>query len=87
MLYLEKSPNIVFIDIGLPDGSGNDLAQRIKAHNPSVYIVMATASHKTDDKVAAVRNHVDGYIGKPLRKKELGDLVERYKSHAQRTSH
>lgn len=77
-LYLEKTPNMVFIDIGLPDGSGNDLAQRIKAHNPAVYIVMATASRKIDDKVAAVRNHVDGYIGKPLRKKELGAYVDRY---------
>lgn len=77
-LYLDKSPSIVFLDIGLPDGSGHDLARRIKEKNPATYIVMATASRDVGDKQEAVYSRVDGFITKPFNKQEINDYVDRF---------
>jgi DNA-binding NarL/FixJ family response regulator len=77
-LYLKNNPDIVFLDILLPDGSGNDLAHKIKEHNPKAYIVMATASDYADDKEEAAFNHVDGFPTKPFDKQKVDDLIDRY---------
>lgn len=85
--YVEKEPNIVFLDVGLPDGNGHDLARRIKKRNPATYVIMATGSRYREDKEEAVFNHVDGYITKPFDKKGLNDYVERYMSLYRKASH
>jgi two-component system chemotaxis response regulator CheY len=77
-LYVEREPHIVFLDVGLPDGNGHDLARRIKKRNPSAYVVMATGSRYREDKEEAAFNHVDGFITKPFDKKGINDFVERY---------
>lgn len=76
--YLAKSPEIVFLDILLPDGSGHDLAHRIKARNPATYVVMATASDYADDRAEADFNRVDAFMTKPYDKQQVNDLIDRY---------
>ncbi|MDR3425194.1 MAG: response regulator [Alphaproteobacteria bacterium] len=76
-LYLDKTPDIVFVDIGLPDGNGHDLARMIKEKNPAAYIIMATASDYVEDKEKAGQNLADGFITKPYNKKEINDYIER----------
>jgi DNA-binding response OmpR family regulator len=77
-LYIDKNPDIVFLDISLPDGNGHDLALRIKKRNPNTYVVMATASRYTEDKQEAASNHVDGFLTKPFTKKEINEHVSWY---------
>lgn len=77
-LFLDKTPHIVFLDIGLPDGNGHDLARIIKEQDPNTYIIMATASHYVEDKKEAVQNHVDGFIVKPFDKKKINDYIDQY---------
>ncbi|MDD3370806.1 MAG: response regulator [Alphaproteobacteria bacterium] len=79
-LYADKKPDIVFIDIGLPDGSGHDLTVQIKKDNPACYIVMATASTTFEEKEMAAHNHADGFITKPFNMREIDDCIERYLS-------
>ena len=76
--YLETAPHIVFLDIGLPDGSGNDLARLIKEHNQTTHIIMATANSDRENKEKAVHNRVDGFIVKPISAKEINDHIERF---------
>src|ERR1700733_14025076 len=64
--YLEIAPHIVFLDIGLPAGNGNDLARMIKEHDQTTYIVMATSNSDRENKEKAVYNRVDGFIVKPI---------------------
>lgn len=83
-MYIERTPNIVFLDINLPDGNGHDLAHKIKQQNPAAYIVMATASHDVDDKIIAAQTRVDGFITKPFDKKQITNYIEQYlASHRQ----
>lgn len=77
-LYLQKSPDIVFLDIMLPDGNGHDLAHRIKDRNPESFIIMATVSDTADDKEQAAFNHVDGFLTKPFGKQKIDDVIARY---------
>jgi len=76
--YLQKAPDIVFLDIQLPDGSGHALAKKIKELDPSSYIVMVTASNQLNDVEMAKQNHVDGFIVKPFNKKRISDCIDHY---------
>lgn len=75
-LYQEKEPDIIFVDIGLPDGNGHDLARKIKEYNPAAFVVMATASDFAEDREVADQNNADGYIAKPYNKQEINDYVD-----------
>ena len=77
-IYEEKKPDIMFLDIGLPDGKGHDLAALIKDDNPNAYVVMITASNDIDDKMNAAHNRVNGYITKPVTRVQLKDCLDRY---------
>lgn len=77
-LCLQKNPHIVFLDIGLPDASGHDLARRIKEWSPTTHVIMATANDYEDDIEAARRNRVDGFIVKPFSKEEITICLDRY---------
>jgi len=83
-LYTDKKPDIVFVDIGLPDGSGHYLTRKIKEDDPSTYIVMATASDSIEEKEKASHNHADGYIAKPFNMQEIDDCIERCKEMKER---
>jgi CheY-like chemotaxis protein len=78
--YLKIVPNIVFLDIELPDGKGHDLAQKIKEYDPDSYIIMVTGNRLATDIEKAKQNRIDGYIGKPYNKKQIQDCVQIYKS-------
>lgn len=78
--YAAHKPDVVFLDIRLPDVPGHALAERIKADNPKAYIVMATAYDSPTERKAAENNHVDGYIVKPFDKNTIMDHIERYKA-------
>ena len=75
-LYMKKNPDIVFLDILLPDGNGHDLAYRIKERTPKTFVVMATASNSSNDKEEAALNHVDGFVTKPFDKKKIDDIID-----------
>jgi DNA-binding NtrC family response regulator len=75
--YKAKNPDIVFMDIRLPDGSGHDLTKKIKADNPQTYVVMATVNDFIEEKEKAAHNHADGFIAKPFNKQEIADFIDR----------
>ena len=76
--YLRCDPNIVFLDIILPDGNGHDLAYKIKERSPETYVVMATANDFSDDRQEAAFNHVDGFIAKPFDKQKIDEVIDAY---------
>jgi CheY-like chemotaxis protein len=79
-LYLEKAPDVTFLDIGLADGNGHDLAQAIKRLDPDSCVVMVTANNTEDEMEIARHNHADGFLAKPYCKQQIFDYVGRYVS-------
>ncbi|NTU76907.1 MAG: response regulator [Alphaproteobacteria bacterium] len=77
-LYFENAPDLVFLDIELPDESGHTLARLLRALDPESYIIMVTANNSVDDVSFARANHVDGFIIKPYNKQKIQEAVEKF---------
>ena len=63
-------PDLILVDLGLPDGNGVDLIRRIRAWSP-VPIIVLSARTMEDQKIAALDAGADDYITKPFSTPEL----------------
>ena len=69
-------PDVVLMDISMPDGDGLHAAARIRREMPEVRIVMLTASESDEHLFQAVRLGVSGYLLKSLDAAELFDILD-----------
>ena len=77
-MYQEHLPDITFLDINLPDGSGFEVLKAIKNFDRDAFVVMLTGSSQGDDVIQSQKAGVNGYIVKPPTKAKLEDCIERY---------
>ncbi len=70
-------PDVVLMDISMPDCDGLEATRRIKARMPDVKVVMLTVSDREQDLVAAVRAGAEGYLLKDLQPEELFEQLRR----------
>jgi two-component system, OmpR family, KDP operon response regulator KdpE len=68
---LEQNPDLVILDLGLPDMQGHDLLRTIRARNESVPIVVLSSRGDEAGKVAALDLGADDYVTKPFGMDEL----------------
>ena len=61
-----EKPDVMLVDIDLPGMNGVQLVRELAPRLPDTKIVMLTASGKSDDVVAAIRNGAVGYLTKDL---------------------
>jgi CheY-like chemotaxis protein len=66
----EGTPDLIILDLNLPDGDGLSLARQIRQHS-SVPIIVATARKGHDDRMMALGLSADDYLTKPFDPKEL----------------
>ena len=66
----EERPDVVLLDLGLPDLSGVDVLRRLRSWSP-VPVVVLSARHGSDDKVEALDEGADDYVTKPFGMDEL----------------
>lgn len=64
------NPEIILLDLGLPDGDGIDLTRQIREWS-RVPIIVISARGREDDKVAALDAGADDYLTKPFGVNEL----------------
>jgi two-component system KDP operon response regulator KdpE len=76
------NPELILLDIGLPDGSGIDLTRRIREWS-RVPIIVISARGKEDDKVTALDAGADDYLTKPFGVNELLARIRVALRHAQ----
>jgi two-component system KDP operon response regulator KdpE len=65
-----RAPDVIVLDLGLPDMDGLDVCKRIRAWS-EVPIVVLSADGSEDRKVAALDGGADDYITKPFGMREL----------------
>ena len=67
-LIQEKLPELVLLDLTIPEIDGWQLAHRLKAdpHTQSIKVVALTAHAQPGDRKRALESGCDGYIAKPL---------------------
>lgn len=68
-----RNPDVILLDLGLPDADGIDLTRRIREWS-STPIVVISARGREQDKVAALDAGADDYLTKPF---GMGELLAR----------
>lgn len=64
-------PNLVILDLNLPDVNGLSICQEIKKYNPTLPILVLTASTETKDLVGSFGKGADDFLTKPFINEEL----------------
>lgn len=67
----QQNPDMVLLDIGLPDISGIDVIRRIKGRKPETIVIMITAVEDVKTVVEAVKLGAYDYLVKPIDAREL----------------
>ncbi|MGL4263273.1 MAG: response regulator transcription factor [Afipia sp.] len=68
---LDNKPDLVILDLGLPDIQGHDLLRMIRARNESVPVVVLSSRGDEAGKVQALDLGADDYVTKPFGMDEL----------------
>lgn len=66
-----EKPDILVLDVGLPDISGLDVLKKLRKTETALPILLLTARDSTDDKVAGLDSGADDYLAKPFEMSEL----------------
>lgn len=66
----EEQPDLVILDLGLPDLSGAEIARRVRSTS-EIPIIILTAAHDLGTKVEMLNHGADDYLAKPFHISEL----------------
>lgn len=75
-LAREKMPDVILMDISMPNCNGLEATRRIKREMPHVRIVILTISDDEQDLFEAIKAGAQGYIMKDLKVHNLFDVLE-----------
>jgi len=75
------TPDLVLLDLGLPDLDGTEVCRRLRRAAPDATIVMLTARRDEIDVILALEAGADDYLTKPFR---LAELLARLRAHLRR---
>jgi two-component system KDP operon response regulator KdpE len=70
-LFSQQTPDLVILDLGLPDMQGHELLRIMRARNDSVPIVVLSSRDDEAGKVQALDSGADDYVTKPFGMDEL----------------
>ena len=75
-LLHSESPDLLVLDITLPNRSGLELLQQIRQQRVDVRIMLLTSHNSVEDRVQGLRSGADDYLGKPFSFPELMARIE-----------
>jgi len=76
-VFAEQQPDLVFLDIELPDINGQQLLQQIKTQADKTHVVMVTAHNSVDNVRNSIASGASGFIAKPFSPQKIKNIVER----------
>lgn len=83
-IYNYSEPEIIFLDMNLPDGNGLDHIFDFKRTNNSCVIVMISAYDTTSDRAKAFDLGVNYFISKPFTHQQISDIVTEILNNTQK---
>jgi two-component system, OmpR family, response regulator len=78
----EFSPDVVVLDVMLPDLDGLEVLRRMRAANPTLPVLFLTAKDAIEDRIAGLTAGGDDYVTKPF---SLEEVVLRLRALLRRT--
>ena len=85
--YVASPPDLVVMDISMPEMDGHEASRRIRAHEaehglPHTPIIAATAHVMQDDKDRCVAAGMDDYISKPIKRDAILGILQKWADRA-----
>jgi DNA-binding response OmpR family regulator len=77
----QRRPQLVILDVGLPDGDGFELLRKIRSET-DVPVIMLTARGDLDDRVRGLDLGADDYVAKPF---HFAELLARVRAQLRRS--
>jgi len=71
--------HVLITDIRMPDMDGLELARKIKDRYPCIHVIIISAYNDFEYAQQAIKYGVSGYLLKPLKDTELGELILKLK--------
>lgn len=72
---VDLRPDVVVMDVRMPEGSGAGAIARIRAAQPDTAVLVLTGSQDEDDLVDALRSGATGYLLKDASVEEVADAI------------
>jgi DNA-binding NarL/FixJ family response regulator len=76
-LIAEREPDVVLLDVHLPDGGGQAVIEAVKGDHPDVRFLALSVSDAPEDVIAVIRAGARGYVTKAISGAELVEAVTR----------
>lgn len=76
MLFSQHRPDVVFLDIQLPDINGQQLLKRFRQQNENAVVFMVSAFSSVDNLKMAVENGARAFVVKPFTINRIHKLVQ-----------
>ncbi len=70
-------PDVIVLDLQLPDGTGLDLFERVRAADPKRPVVFITAHGTTETTIEAMKRGAFDYLTKPLDLEQMSGILTR----------
>jgi len=74
------APDVVLVDVHMPDGGGVELIHRVSGELPQVRFLALSVSDAAEDVIAVIRAGARGYVTKTISGADLAAAVERVAS-------
>lgn len=76
-LAKEKNPDLIFMDIVMPEKDGIEALEEIITHNPDAKVVMASSAGTKEHLKKAIEKGAYDFIQKPISLEAVTNLVEK----------
>jgi two-component system nitrate/nitrite response regulator NarL len=73
---LEKEPDVVLLDMRMPEMDGVEVLKALRAKRPLLPIAMLTTSRQENDVIESLQNGAQGYLLKDMEPEELVQALE-----------
>ncbi len=73
----EAKPDLVLLDLGLPDGDGLDVLRELKGEHPDLPVIVLTAHDSLANAIESIKQGAFHFVAKPYAIEELLSLCTR----------
>lgn len=80
--YLEQLPDVLFLDIHMPGGSGLDVMSELRSFDDTAYVIIISSDSVKDNVLDAKKYGAKGFVAKPFTAEKLEAVYARSPSVA-----